>query len=548
MNLTIDSWVPVLDRQGTRQLLSLQDLFAQAHELRDLAVKPHEKIALLRLLICITQAALDGPSDSFDWKECRAEIQPKAKAYLEKWKCGFELFGDGQRFLQVPGLKSANEDKKATWTTKMDVTLSSGNNATLFDNESSETRAMQDSSIALSLLAFQNFDPGSPIGAAIWNGSETRTKGDKPATSGKTWAGDSPCLVDGSIHTFLLGESLLKTIQFNLMTKESVSDFFGKDGWGKPVWESFPTGPEWATPRSNSKEGAMLAKSYLGRLVPLPRAALITRDRRFIVMSNGVEYPGLPICREPSTTRITVNENPRLLRAKLDRSLWRELPSILCKETAIKAGIDGPMTLRAFDGSEDANIWVGALVPHEDNSANILDVISSSYRLPSSVGLEDGRAFLESGVQLAESWAKGLRRAVIAYWVVKTTNTGSTHDVWKAFAGSSRADKSAFEKRGTKAVETFWTAVEQHVPLLLKAAENPATVGDWKQTDWGKKVRQAAEDAYEHACPAQTPRQIEAFAIGRGFLFLPKPEAEGGKKPKGSAKAKKASSKTSTPD
>ncbi len=97
MNLTIDPWVPVLDRQGTRQLLSLQDLFAQAHELRDLAVKPHEKIALLRLLICITQTALDGPSDPDDWKYCCDDIQPKVKDYLEKWKVGFELFGDGQR-------------------------------------------------------------------------------------------------------------------------------------------------------------------------------------------------------------------------------------------------------------------------------------------------------------------------------------------------------------------------------------------------------------------------------------------------------------------
>lgn len=541
MNLIIDPWVPVLDRQGTRQLLSLQDLFAQAHELRDLAVKPHEKIALLRLLICITQAALNGPDDRYDWKECRDTIQPKVKDYLAKWKSSFELFGDGPRFLQVQGLKPANKDKKATWTTKMDVTLSSGNNATLFDNESAETRELQDSSIALSLLTFQNFDPGSPIGAAIWNGSETRTKGDKPATSGKTWAGDSPCLVDGSIHTFLLGDTLLQIIHFNLLTKESVSDIFGKDGWGKPVWELFPTGPDWATPRNNSKEGAKQVKSYLGRLVPLPRVAFITDDRRFIVMSNGVEYPGLPICREPSTTRITVNDNPRLLRAKLDRSLWRELPSILCKETAIKAGIDGPMTLMAFDGTEDASIWVGALVPHEDNSANILDAINSTYRLPSSLGREEGRALLESGVQLAESWAKGLRRAVIAYWVVKTANTGSTHDVWKAYAGCSRADKAAYEKRSAKAIEAFWTAVEQHVPLLLKAAENPAMVGDWKATEWGRKLREAAEDAYEHACPAQTPRQIEAFAIGRGFLFLLKPDTGDGKKAKGSAKPKKGS-------
>ena len=126
----------------------------------------------------------------------------------------------------------------------------------------------------------------------------------------------------------------------------------------------------------------------------------------------------------------------------------------------------------------------------------------------------------------ADAWSEALSKSV------------------KACAATLKLEPVPYER----ARHFFWTAVEQHVPLLLKAAENPATVSDWKQTDWGKKVRQAAEDAHEHVCPAQTPRQIEAFAIGRGFLFLPKPEAEGGKKPKGSAKAKKASSKTSTPD
>ena len=64
MNLTIDPWIPVERADGSRELLSLQDFFAQARELHDLAVKPHERIALMRLLLCITQVALDGPTDA----------------------------------------------------------------------------------------------------------------------------------------------------------------------------------------------------------------------------------------------------------------------------------------------------------------------------------------------------------------------------------------------------------------------------------------------------------------------------------------------------
>ena len=141
MNLTLDPWIPVVAADGARQLVSLHDLFATAHEIRDLSVRPHEKIALLRLLLCITQAALDGPKDAIAWESCQPLIQPKAKEYLDRWRAAFELFGDGPRFLQVPGLVSAKQDGEATAATKLDLTLSTGNTASLFDNAAGESRA-----------------------------------------------------------------------------------------------------------------------------------------------------------------------------------------------------------------------------------------------------------------------------------------------------------------------------------------------------------------------------------------------------------------------
>ena len=86
MNLTHDPWMPVIAADGRKRLVSLRDLFASAHEIRDLSVKPHEKIALLRLLICITQAALDGPENLDSWEMCRDGIQPAAQRYLEQWQ------------------------------------------------------------------------------------------------------------------------------------------------------------------------------------------------------------------------------------------------------------------------------------------------------------------------------------------------------------------------------------------------------------------------------------------------------------------------------
>ena len=53
----------------------------------------------MRLLICIAQAALDGPADYDDWKDCQPHVAPASLEYLDRWQYAFELFGDGQRFL-----------------------------------------------------------------------------------------------------------------------------------------------------------------------------------------------------------------------------------------------------------------------------------------------------------------------------------------------------------------------------------------------------------------------------------------------------------------
>ena len=203
MNLTHDPWMPVIAADGRQRLVSLQEAFASAHEIRDLSVKPHEKIALLRLLICITQAALDGPKDFDAWETCRDGIQPAVKRYLEKWRAAFELFGDGPRFLQVPGLKAGKEDAKGVPATKLDVTLASPANPTLFDNAATMDREVSPERLALTLMCFQCFSTAGTIGVAKWN--------DKP-TPGKGSSDHAPCIPSGMLHAYILGDTILKCV------------------------------------------------------------------------------------------------------------------------------------------------------------------------------------------------------------------------------------------------------------------------------------------------------------------------------------------------
>ncbi len=107
MNLTTDAWIPIVWFEGRPGVVSLCEAFERGEEIRDLAVRPHERIAVMRLLICIGQAALSGPADYDEWKACLPRIVPSALDYLNRWRQAFELFGNGQRFLKVANLRNA---------------------------------------------------------------------------------------------------------------------------------------------------------------------------------------------------------------------------------------------------------------------------------------------------------------------------------------------------------------------------------------------------------------------------------------------------------
>ena len=485
MNLTLDPWIPALLANGRRELFSLHDLFAQVHDLRDLAVKPHERIALMRLLICITQAALDGPADEDAWEQCQPLIQPHVRAYLDKWRGSFELFGDGPRFLQIPNLQPGKDSDGGNAATKLDLALATGNNSTLFDNFAGSARTQQAARLAVNLVAFQCFAPGGRIGIARWNGRETAGKGS---------SNHAPCTPSSMVHTLLLGGTLLHTIHLNLLSKEAVIDNFGSNRWGQPEWE---------LPIEKAEDKAAIENAtlnYLGRLVPLSRAIRLDDSGTFITLANGLEYPIYPAFRETTATIIKRKDKEELavLPSSTNRSLWRQLAAVSVRRRSAADLTCGPLALVHASNSENTVLWVGALVT---DKAKIEDVIDSSYSLPPGMFTEFGRAAYEKGVAHAEEREGLLIQAV------------------KAYANSLKVVAPAYNR----ARQSFWTRVEQDVFSLFDLARNPDLVNGLPNCAWGKAVQAAAYAAFEQSCPRQTPRQIEAFALGlRRLNFRPK--------------------------
>ena len=491
MNLTLDPWIPAVRADGTRDLFSLHALFAEAHTLRDLAVRPHERIALMRLLLCITQAALDGPADENAWLDCRTEIQPRVRAYLDRWRTAFELFGDGPRFLQLAHVHPGNDADEGNAATKLDLALATGNNSTLFDNAAGESRKIKGARAALNLLTFQCFSPGGLIGVARWNGQNTLGDGKSK---------HAPCTPSSMLHTIILGANLLEAISRNLLTQQLVADSVAK-GWGKPVWE-YPI--EKANDLS-AIENATL--TYLGRLVPFSRAVRLQESGGSIILANGFDYAIFPAYREATATIVQRKEELCVLHASTGRSIWRQLHAITIKRRATTDQTAGPLALALNVLDHEATLWIGALVT---DKAKIEDVIEATYTVPPALFEAFGRAAYEAGVKHAEASDSALSNAIGAY------------------SGLLKIDSPAYDR----ARQHFWTCVEQALGDLFTVARELTPPDQLAASPWGRAVRTAALDAYERTCPHRTPRQIQAYALGQRHLFASASPSKPAKKTK----------------
>lgn len=478
MNLTTDAWIPALRADGSRELFSLQGLFGEAHTLRDLAVKPHERIALMRLLLCVTQAALDGPADEDEWRDCRNEIQTNVGAYLEKWRASFELFGEGPRFLQLPNLRPGKDTDAGNAATKLDLALATGNNSTLFDNGAGEDRTIAAARAALNLLTFQCFSPGGRIGVARWNGYDTPGKGS---------SNHAPCTPSSMLHTFIFGAYLLETIARNLLTKDLVASNIAR-GWGVPAWELAVNSLE----DISAVENATL--TYLGRLVPLSRAIRINETGESIILGNGLDYPVYPAYREATATVVVRKDEPGLLPASTGRGIWRQLHAITVKRHSDADNTAGPLALALNSFGRESTLWIGAFVTEK---AKIEDLLEASYVIPPALFEPFGRAAYESGVKHAEAAESGVMKAIGAY------------------ASALKIDGPAYDR----ARRHFWTRVEQSLGNLFAVARELIPPEQLTSSPWGVAVRAAAIDAYERSCPRRTSRQLQAYALGLRHLF-----------------------------
>ncbi len=520
MNLTTDAWIPIVWNDAKPGTVSLCEAFERGHEIQDLAVRPHERISLMRLLICVAQTALDGPSDQDDWRTCRPRMVEAALGYLRRWRHAFELFGDGQRFLQVPNLKkpttksNGDDDDESNSTSKLDLALATGNNTTLFDNSGGSERAFTAPQLALMLTTFQCFSPCGTIGIALWNGSPTPGWSSYPKVKPGQSA-HAPCISGNMLHSYLRARNLLDSLHCNLITKEQVEELCV--AWGKPVWEKMPTNP------TDSEAVKNATMSYLGRLVPLSRSVQLADDRRSMTLANGLEFASYADgWREPSATIVARTEKGQqkrvVLSASVDKAVWRKLHALTVKAIGQRPG--GPLALQNISENEAFDLWVGGLVA--EGNGKLLDSTESVFHVPAPMLGGNGQLGYEAGVEHAERKGNRLHRAVSTYRIAMESSERDLGGIKKRLAALKKPERDQLRALGARAAAQFWTDVEQALSHLLEIAEKPEKLGqpaDWHKTDWGKAVLSGMRAAFERACPHETPRQMRAYALGLETLF-----------------------------
>jgi CRISPR system Cascade subunit CasA len=514
-SLATSPWIPVLTSSGEQRSVSLQELFAQSTELRDLALPPTERIAVMRLLLCIAQAALneDLEEQEVDYpeKEAASWLAPKVAAYLAKWESSFQLFGDGPRFLQFRTSKTEMGP-----ASKLFLTLASGNNPTVFDHGGGSDRAFHPSQLAIGLLTFQNFSP----------------------TIGRGYFGQGPAVMGNALHVLRWGNTLSEWILRNLILPKHAQRLCPEHGMGRPIWEHPPNE---VGPQANTTDPAYqnATSTVLGRLVPLTRAIWLSEDFKSILLNNGLGFPNYPICQEPTFTgglfkKKTGEEKHFLVGAELGRALWRDLDAVLCLK--IQSSIDkrAPATLLNIAYGHDCPIWIGAAITDQAKvddvveAAFIRDLVLPRELLDPQTAAQSAKDY-QDAVVAAETWEKHLMKGVYAYGTELKLDP---------------------KRRGTlrdTALEAFWEILGSRVAHLFNLVRHPDSTGGtaisspYGKDEWHRGLSVAAGDAFRSVCLADGPRQMLAWGNALRLLWPPnhdKPVSKKESKPPRSAKSK----------
>ncbi len=474
-NLVDEPWIPVVNIGR----VSLRQLFTEP-TYRAIGGNPVQKIALTKLLLAIAQSACT-PKDNDDWVELGAQgLAEKCLAYLEQWHDCFYLYGD-KPFLQMPAISKAAEQSIGAVLPE----IATGN-TTVFNSIQIE-KNLDDADKALLILTLMGFALAGKKTDNTIVLSEGYTEKRKP--NGKGMSGKSGVSIGfmGFLHNFLLGNSLLQSLWFNLLTQEQIADIgLYPQGLGVAPWEAMPEGE--ACPVAKQ-----LQQSLIGRLIPLSRFCLLSD--KGLHYSEGIAHPDYKSgVVDPSVAVDFSKKTAKVIWVDSERKPWRFLTALLSFMEANSGNFNCYQlrmgVLRARQQAEKVGIWSGGL--RVSSNAGEQYCSGSDDFVESSV-------FMDSST-LGETWYQQLKLEMAELDQLAKIIYSATK---RYFEDSGIHDA----KQASNASNLFWQLCERQFQTLIDVCDDSEKTKQLRKTFAG-----FASKSYNSYCPQETARQLDAWA------------------------------------
>lgn len=481
-NLIDEAWIPVVDVG----LVSLNEVFSNA-DLKSLGGNPIQKIALIKLLLAIAQAAFT-PNDDDEWAELGSDgLAKKCQSYLKNWHDCFFLYGD-KPFLQMPAISKAKIQSFGA----VQAEIATGNSTVLL--QSHIEKPLSEPEQALLLLTLMGF----ALGGKKTDNSVVLTPGytGKNNDKGKAGTGKAGPNIGfmGFLHSFLLGQSIQETIWLNVQTKEHiVAQPMYSEGLGLPPWQAMPEGESCAVAKA-------LQNSVMGRLLPLSRFCLLADTG--IHYSEGIAHRGYKEgMADPSMSVDFSGKEPKAIWVDPEKRPWRYLTALLgFVDQTKQQGFDcyqlRMALLRARSQVAMLGIWSGGLRVSSNAGEQYVsgsdDFVESTLMLPNDV--------------LGSVWYTNFQHEMNELDQLSKIIYSATLNFFKT-------QKSEGKDQASLASNLFWQLCERKSQELINACDEPESMKHLRSY-----FAQCVYRTYDQFCAQDTARQLDAWAKNRPQL------------------------------
>lgn len=509
-NLVEEPWIPVADAG----LVSLRKIFTD-QSLRSLGGNPIQKISITKLLLAIVQASWT-PEDNVEWEKVGSSgMAQRALKYLDEKKNLFWLYGE-RPFLQKKQLaemvkkrlehdmnnaKKDSEKQKIIEKAKPKMIgngdfpdLPAGNNTILFQNEYNSI--IDDAGRALFLVTLLPFAfAGKQVDNSI------KFDNNNPPKSSIAKVGPSLGRIC-YLHTFVVSNTIVDTLFFNLWTNKDIKELkYFENGIGTPPWEKMP-----------NHEGCPIAqslkKSFIGMLLPLSRFVFFENEKLYF--TEGIQYPNHKEgWIEPSMAIKQTGGTVSVLQAKANKKPWRELNALLA-------------FIAEYEGYSCLQLNMSLLRARQKNVPEIkiwsagLEVTGDAF----GQKVRGTNDFVESIITLnndcfRKDWFDVFNNEMIDLYTISRYLAKSTYNYHKREIKDSKERDKRAAYLSEHAQNLFWQLCERKSQDLVDSCseKNCATLHKIREI-----FAEYVNKAYNTYCPADTARQLDAWAANRPNL------------------------------